>query len=128
MSAAEIIDEVIINDTPKIRKTIDTSFKEQQNEIFRRLLKIFNIESSENKIIDKTELEYHKDEIEMLLDDIIKYYHSNVWSTIKQSKKKYMSICRQLFKHNLVGFSSKTTTITKNNKSTKITRYQIKFN
>jgi hypothetical protein len=66
MSAAEIIDEVIINDTPKIRKTIDTSFKEQQNEIFRRLLKIFNIESSENKIIDKTELEYHKDEIEML--------------------------------------------------------------
>jgi len=69
----------------------------------------------------------HKDEIELLLDDIVKYYHSNLWNTIKQSQKKYMSICRQLCKHHLISFSSKVTTTIHNNKSIKITKYQIKF-
>jgi hypothetical protein len=126
MSTTTIMNDDV-NDKPKIRKTIDNSFKEQQDEILNKLLNILNIEKKGTQIIERSDLNIHKDEIELLLDDIMKYYHSNVWNTIKQSQKKYMSICRQLFKHHLIGFSSKVTTMTKNNKSIKITKYQIKF-
>ena len=96
-------------ETKKTRKTINSAFIKHQNETFNRLLTILNISLTDKSThtIDRLFLISKKEEIESLYDDIVLYYNSGVFHTIKGSTTlRYMSICRQLFKFHNVIFKS----------------------
>jgi hypothetical protein len=120
-----------LNDKPKLKPSIYDKFKVQQDEIFYKLFNILNINKDDPQsfIISKKFVDSKKEEIETLYSDIMTYFSTSVNRTIKvNTDNKYMSIFRQLFKHNGYVISSKSVSKTIDGKQEKTMYYVLKPN
>jgi hypothetical protein len=120
-----------LTNKPKLKPSIYDKFKVQQDEIFNKLFNILNINENDPQsyIISKKFLDSKKEEIESLYNDIMTYFSTSVNRTIKlNTDNKYMSIFRQLFKHNGYVISSKSVSRTIDGKQEKTLYYVLKSN
>ena len=94
----------------RIKPSIFDRFKKEHIDIFNRLLNMLNIkiDDSTTHVISKNNIELKKDNIESLYDDIILYYGSSFYRTIKANKdNRYLSIFKQILKDNEVTITTK---------------------
>jgi hypothetical protein len=113
----------------KLKPSIYDKFKKEHADIFNRLLKIINVNLDDPTTfaVNKIFLELQKEKIEELYDDIVQYYGSAFYRTIKANKEnRYMSIFRQILKDNGLSITSKVVSKTIDGKKETNTFYILK--
>jgi hypothetical protein len=74
-------------------------YKENQNEILRKIIKIIGITTDNNrKNRDELETEEIKESIRELTDDIIKYYSTSKWKTFIREYNQELNVIKNIMK------------------------------
>jgi len=78
--------------------TKDNIYRDNQFDLFNKLINILGMEPNNGIYYDKSYLEQKNNDIEKMFDDIKKYYPSVVWKNIIVAEDKAMPIIRCILK------------------------------
>jgi hypothetical protein len=94
------------------RKTINEKFIGEQAATLKKILDILNIEpNNKDSYLYKEQIDKKTIEMNIIYEDIQKYYCSTVWTTIKNAKDKNFAIIRNVLKYHGFVLISRTISI-----------------